>query len=117
MFDCIFSAIVLALILQLSAQSTECCTNNMMKSSRVRPFSFYLENNVRLLGFFCLAPPVLELEAVCVHAALLLCAGVRSLGECFPLLPKGVVEAVPSAWLCVSSGCEVWKITARIAAC
>lgn len=80
-------------------------------------FSFYLENNVRLLGFFCLAPPVLELEAVCVRAALLLCAGVRSLGECFPLLPKGVVEAVPSAWLCVSSGCEVWKITARIAAC
>lgn len=80
-------------------------------------FSFYLENNVRLLCFFCLAPPVLELEAVCVHAALLLCSGVRSLGECFPLLPKGSSgSCVLSVWLCVSSGWEVWKITARIAA-
>lgn len=30
------------------------------------PSSFYLENNMKLLCFFCLAPPVLELEAMCV---------------------------------------------------
>lgn len=80
-------------------------------------FSFYFENSVKLLCFFCLAPPVLELRAVCVSAALLLCSGVRLFGQCFSLLPMRVLEAVLSAWFCVRLSCEVWKINARIAAC
>lgn len=79
------------------------------------PFSFYLENNMKLLHF-CLAPPVLELKAVCVSAALLSHSGVSSLGQCFPLLPMGVLKAVLSAWLCVRSSCKVWRINARTAA-
>lgn len=81
------------------------------------PFSFYLENNVKLMFLLLGTSSSWAGGCVCVCAALLLCSGVRSFGECFPSLPKGMLEAVLSAWLCVSSGCEVWKIPARIAAC
>lgn len=74
------------------------------------PFSFYYENNVELLCFFFLAPLLLELEAVCVSIALLLCPGVRWFGECFLLLPMEVLEAVLSTWLSVRSSCKCGKL-------
>lgn len=115
-FDYVFIAIVLALILQLGAQSTGRCTNNMMKSSRVSPFLFLPWKQCETPVFLLLGTSSSWARG-CVCAALLSCSGVRSLGQCFPLLPMGILEAVLSAWLCVRSSCEVWKINARIAAC
>lgn len=40
---------------------------------------------MELPGFFCLAPLVLGLEALCVSAALLSCSGARSLGQGFSI--------------------------------
>lgn len=117
-FDYVFIAIVLALILQLSAQSTGRCTNNMMKSSRVSPFLFLPWKQCETPVFLLLGTSSSWARGrVCLCAALLSCSGVRSLGQCFPLRPLGALEAVLSAWLCVRPSCEVWKINARIAAC